>query len=381
MLNRSKRKSSVAIASAAALAAGMFGTTTANAATGGSVTIGVIEHETGPSAYYGLGEIKAFKAAVSYVNAHGGVLGQTLTLRILDDSDNPSLSVNDVRTLAGDPSIPAILGPTNAPDDEADSPVASSLKIPEIFNAGGVTSLAGGWGWIVFPPYSDLATITLDSYFRATHQKTAALLTQSNNVAFTSLIPLIKTQLAKLGVKLVANIEYPEGTQNFSSYISTIMAGKPAVVLLDMIDTDAASFMVQARNAGLESRWVVPNNSEATSTLAKLAGNAAVGMVSPQLYNPASKAPAFVTYSKTIQATYHTQLDPTTIYGWDSVLLLRDAINKAGAFNRAKIEAALKSTSTFVGAAGLYKKVGTEFQQQAVGLEILTKSGYVAWKP
>lgn len=348
--------------------------------TSGSVTIGVIEHETGPSAYYGLGEIKAFKSATAYLNTQGGILGKKINLKILDDGDNPALSANDVRTLAGDSSISVILGPTNAPDDEADSPVASSLKIPEIYNAGGVTSLKGGWGWIVFPPYGALANITLNTFFgKETHLKTAALLTQSNNVAFTALVPVIQADLKKLGVKLVANVEYPEGTTNFSSYITTFMAAKPSVVLLDMIDTDAATFMVQARSTGLTSRWVVPNNSEATSTLATLAGKSAIGMISPALFNPDSRTADFSTYKKWTHKLYHAALDPTTIYGWDSVLLLREVVDKAGAFNRQKIENALKSTTSFVGAAGPYKRAGTFYEQQAVGLEILTASGYVPW--
>lgn len=352
-----------------------------SATSGGTVTIGVVEHLTGPSAYYGTGEVKAMRAATDYFNSQGGILHKKLQLDVVDDADNPAQSVTVVRKLASNSAIPIIMGPTNAPSDEADAPVAASLHIPEIANTGGVSCMKGGWGWTTFLPYSRIAKVVLSKYFKATHQTRAALLTQNNNIAFTGLIPYIKTDLKKLGVQLVANTEYPQGTLDFSSQITTIKAAKPQVVLLDMIDVDAARFMVQARKDGLTTPWVVPNNSEATSTLKNLAGGAALGMITAALLNPKSSSPRFQAYKTWIHKLYHEDLDPTTINGWDSMILMRDAIQKAGAFDRAKIESAIQHTKSFNGAAGKYVQHSCdEFWQQAVGVDQLTSKGYVPWK-
>jgi branched-chain amino acid transport system substrate-binding protein len=348
---------------------------------GESITIGVIEHLTGPSAYYGTGETKSIKAAVAYLNSQGGILGKQIKLEVLDDADNPAQVVPLVRKFASNSSIPLILGPTNAPSDEAAGPVAAQNHIPEIENTGGPANVKGGWAWIVFAPYPQYAHVVINTYFKTTHQKTAALLTQSNNVAFTQLVKPIQTQLKGLGVKLVADISYTQGTVDFSSQITQLKHAKPAAVLLDMIDVDAARFMVQARKAGLKSRWVVPNNSEATPKLRQLAGGSALGLVGPAIFDPKSKSPEFKAYIKWTHKLYHEDLDPTTINGWDSVLLMKEAIQKAGAFDREKIKDALTSMSGFTGAAGTYKhQNGWQYAQQTLGVVELTKAGYVPWR-
>jgi branched-chain amino acid transport system substrate-binding protein len=349
-------------------------------AAGGTQTIGVVEHLTGPSAYYGTGEVQAMRAATAYFNSTGGILGKQIQLQVVDDADNPAQSVTVVRKLASDSSIPIIMGPTNAPSDEADAPVAASLHIPLIANTGGVTCMKGGWGWTTFLPYFQIAKVVLTAYFKKTHQTRVALLTQNNNIAFTGLIPYIQRDLKQLGVKLVANVAYPQGTVDFSSEVSTIKAANPQAVLLDMIDVDAARFMVQARSAGLTTPWVVPNNSEATSTLKSVAGGAAIGMVTAALLNPNSKTSAYRAYNKWILKLYHKSLDPTTINGWDSMILMRDVIKKAKAFNRAKIENAIVHTKKFSGAAGKYVQHSCgEYWQQKVGVAKLTTQGYVPW--
>ena len=382
---RNTRRIGIAVASlvlgiAAAVAGVAAHGATAGDKASGSVTIGVIEHLTGPSAYYGTGETKSIKAAVAYLNAQGGILGKQIKLQVLDDADNPAQSVPLVRKFASDSSIPLILGPTNAPSDEADGPVAAQTHIPMIENTGGPANVKGGWAWIVFAPYPQYAHVVVNTYFKTTHEKSAALLTQSNNVAFTQLVKPIQSQLKGLGVKLVANVSYTQGTVDFSSQITQIKQAKPSAVLLDMIDVDAARFMVQARKAGLTSRWVVPNNSEATPKLRELAGGSALGLVGPAIFNPKSTAPAFKAYMTWTHKLYHADLDPTTINGWDSVILMKQAIQKAGAFDREKIKRALDSMSGFIGAAGTYKhQNGWQYAQQTIGVVELTKAGYVPW--
>ncbi len=103
---RTRRVATAVAMVAVVLVAGIAGLAaqgaTAGGRAGGSVTIGVIEHLTGPSAYYGTGETKAIKAAVAYLNSKGGILGKQINLQVLDDADNPSQSVPLVRKFASD---------------------------------------------------------------------------------------------------------------------------------------------------------------------------------------------------------------------------------------------------------------------------------------
>lgn len=351
---------------------GSSGGSSAPSSNGSTVTVGLIEHETGPSAFYGLTEIKGMKAAAKVINASGGILGKKITFDIQDDADTPAKSVQAVKQLAANSAIPVILGPTNAPSDLADAPVASQQHIPEIFNTGGVASLSGNYGYTVLMPFPYMATYTLDKFFGATKDKTAAVVTQSNNEAFTSIQPTIRSTLKRLGVKLVADESYQQGSVDFSSIIAPIKSKQPQAVILNMIDVDAARFVSQARQAGITGQWVGSTNSELTSALQKAPGNSANQMVVSGVYDDTHPSALLRPYLSVTKQLYGGSLQSVAVYGYDSVLLLKKAVEQAGAWNRQKINNALQHISTFNGAAGTYKKnKGNQFWETQPPMEIL----------
>jgi len=357
------------------------GGSSAPSSNGSTVTVGLIEHETGPSAFYGQTEIKGIKAAAKVINSEGGILGKKITFDIQDDADTPAKSVQAVKQLAANSAISVILGPTNAPSDLADAPVASQQRIPEIFNTGGVASLSGDYGYTVLMPYPYMATYTLDKFFGATKDKTAAVVTQSNNEAFTSIQGVISNELKKLGVKVVADTSYQQGTEDFSSIIAPIKSKQPQAVILNMIDVDAARFVSQARQAGVTAQWVGSTNSELTSAMQKAPGNSANQMVLSGVYDESQPSQALSQYLSTTKQLYGDSLLSVAVYGYDSVFLLKKAVEQAGAWDRQKINTALQQITSFSGAAGTYKKnKGNQFWQTQPPMEILKNGQFSAFE-
>jgi branched-chain amino acid transport system substrate-binding protein len=76
-----------------------------------AIKIGMIAPLTGPGAFSGQLQSNGAKLAVAEVNNAGGVLGRPIELVIEDDQTTNPGAVLAFSKLAGDPDIPAFLGP------------------------------------------------------------------------------------------------------------------------------------------------------------------------------------------------------------------------------------------------------------------------------
>src|SRR5437879_9036799 len=56
----------------------------------------------------------AAELAVKEINAHGGIRGQPLALRIMDDSGRPEVAIRIAQQLSDDPSVVAVIGHLNS---------------------------------------------------------------------------------------------------------------------------------------------------------------------------------------------------------------------------------------------------------------------------
>src|SRR6185437_14634937 len=199
-----------------------------------------------------------------------------------------------------------------------------------------------------------------------------------NNSAFTGVAPVIKSELAKLGVKLVADESYQQGTVDFGSIVSPIKAQQPQAIILNMIDVDAARFVAQARTAGVTGQWVGSTNSELTSAMQTAANGSAEGLVVSGVYDASKTSTALATYLSTTKSLYGDSLISVAIYGYDSVFLLKKAVEQAGSWDRDKINTALQGITSFDGAVGTYtKNDGNQFWQTAPPIEILKAGQFV----
>lgn len=93
--------------------------------------IGSIVSETGPfGSSDGAGAL-GIKAWAAYVNRHGGINGHPVQVTVKDDQGNPSVALSDIRALATQPNLLALVG--NVSSTEASwAPIASAEHLPVV---------------------------------------------------------------------------------------------------------------------------------------------------------------------------------------------------------------------------------------------------------
>src|SRR5258708_24401033 len=81
------------------------------ACSGESSRRGIVLGIAGPfSQPRGVSMQRAAELAVKEINAHGGVHGQSVALRAMDDSGRPDVAIRIAQSFADDPSVVAVIG-------------------------------------------------------------------------------------------------------------------------------------------------------------------------------------------------------------------------------------------------------------------------------
>ncbi|MCW5652837.1 ABC transporter substrate-binding protein [Hydrogenophaga sp.] len=94
-----------------------------------------------PSAQSGQAAVLGMEAAIADINAAGGVLGRKLTLVTRDDVSAPPKSIQNMSDLVDNEKVTAVFGPTNSGNAMAWKHIANQKKVPVMGNVGSGTDI------------------------------------------------------------------------------------------------------------------------------------------------------------------------------------------------------------------------------------------------
>ncbi|MBN3761990.1 ABC transporter substrate-binding protein [Burkholderia sp. Ac-20365] len=94
-----------------------------------------------PSAQSGQAAVLGMQAAIADINASGGVLGKKLALVVRDDVSQPPKSIQNMSDLIDNEGVVAVFGPTNSGNAMAWKHIVNQKKIPVIDNVSAGTDI------------------------------------------------------------------------------------------------------------------------------------------------------------------------------------------------------------------------------------------------
>ena len=115
-----------------------------SAANSDTITLGSVTTNSGTAAAYGEAEVAGFKLAVDEINAKGGINGKKVKLESMDDKGDATEASNAFNKLAGDNSVLGVVGPTISSTTAAVAPLADQSKLPAIAPAATSDSIETG---------------------------------------------------------------------------------------------------------------------------------------------------------------------------------------------------------------------------------------------
>lgn len=282
--------------------------------------------------------------AVDEINAAGGVNGAKFDLVVYDDQANASTAATVVRRALYDDNAVAIFGPNMSSAVIGVHPLAQQAMKPMLV---GATSPSFRYDKV---KNDYLFRLRADDGVKVAQQvkyivenlkaKKPGVIYGSTDYC-TSALAVAKESFTKYGIQIVAMEQMKEGDKDATGQILKLKNAGIDVLVGLTHEPEGAVAVKQARQLKLDvpivgfSAWGVPAFTD-------LAGEAAVGVVSVQGFNPADTSPVVKKFVDAYKAKWGKEpSDPAQCY-YDGVYVLKKAIEAAGSTDSAKIAEALK---------------------------------------
>ena len=308
------------------------------------VTIGAVEILTGPNNKYGIAIKNGFDLALEEVNKAGGVLNAPLAIAYEDSAGNKDQAMNAVRSLLGSKNVPLILGPTLSNEMFAAGPIAVQRKVPIVgtsTTANGITEI-GPYVFRTSLPESDVVPVTLKTARDKLGVKKVAIM-YGNDDAFTkSAYDVMKASLDKLGIEILTTETFGGKDTDFSAQLTKIKSLNPDAIVVSALVEAGAGILLAKKALGFPaSVRVIGGNGLNAPKIGEIAGDAADGTLVGSPWFLGKSDPANQKFVTAYKAKYGMDPDQFAAQAYDTLFIVADAINAAGAADAEKITAAL----------------------------------------
>ena len=319
-----------------------------------TIKIGEIASLTGKEAAFGQSSHKGTLLAIEDLNSRGGALGKKFELLTEDNQSKAGESATAVKKLISREKVVALLGEVASSRSLEMAPIAQASKIPMISPSSTNPQVTDTGDYIFRVCFIDPFQGTVLAKFakNTLHAKRVAILTSVSSAYSVGLAKYFKEQFIADGGTIVAEQKFSEGDKDFKAQLTSIKADGVDAIFVPGYYTEAALMCVQSRQLGLTIPLFGGDGWEAPQ-LIEIGGKAVEGSYYSTHYSPESPAPEVQTFVKKFQARWNGETpDAMAALGYDSAMVLADAINRAGTTDSALLRNAIAATKGFAGITG-----------------------------
>ncbi|MQW86581.1 branched-chain amino acid ABC transporter substrate-binding protein [Sinorhizobium saheli] len=292
------------------------------------ITIGVITPLTGPVAAFGEQVKNGAEAAVQAINDAGGVKGEKLVIKIVDDAGEPKQAVSVANQLAGE-GVQYVVGPVLSGTSMPASDVLAENGILMVTPTATTPELTTRGLWNVFRTCGrddQQAVVAADYVVKNFKGKRVAVL-HDKGAYGKGLADGFKTAINAGGITEVVYEGLNTGEKDFSAIITRLKAEKVDVVYFGGYHAEAGLMVRQMHDQGVEAQLIGGDGLSNTEFWA-IGGNAAAGTI----YTNASDATRHPAAAPAIEALNAKNIpaEAFTLNAYAAVQVIKTGIEKAG---------------------------------------------------
>jgi len=325
---------------------------TPGAATG-PIKVGEFASMTGSEATFGQSSHQGTLLAVDHLNAAGGVLGRKMELLMEDDQSQAGQPATVVRKLIARDGVVAVLGEVASSRSLEAAPICQQSQIPMISPSSTNPKVTAVGDYIFRVCFIDPFQGTVMANFarHTLHLKKVAVLTDVKSDYSLGLAKFFKEGFIADGGAIVAEQNYSSGDKDFSAELTALKAVNPDGIFVPGYYTEVGLIALQAKQLGLNVPLLGGDGWE-SSSLIPIGGAALEGDYFSTHYSPEDTSPAVQDFVKAFRAKYNKIPDAMAALGYDSAMILADAMKRAGTTDGAKVRDALAAVKGFSGVTG-----------------------------
>jgi len=299
--------------------------------------IGALLGLTGTYSALGTNEQKAIELFAERVNANGGINGRQVEIVFADTKSSESEAVNQLRKLATQDDVIAVIGPSSSGEGIAIKPIATSLKVPTIVPASSkdiVTPLDQAKYVFKQFPATDASLQAQLTYVKEQGWRRVAILAANNGYGQEP-VNALPNIIGDFGVELVASELFPPDATDVTAQLSSIASKNPDVVLVWAVNPANAIVAKSAENLNFEP--VLFNSPGAASQDYIEVGGSAVNntlvqgsmvQVPDEITPDNPQYEAVTQFMEAWRSRYDDAPNQYAANGWDCMLLLQAALEK-----------------------------------------------------
>ncbi len=338
-----------------------------------------------PSAQSGQAAVLGMEAAIADLNAAGGALGRKFTLVTRDDVSAPPKSIQNMSDLVDNEKVVAVFGPTNSGNAMAWKHIANQKKIPVLGNVGSGTDIT--------KPMSPGADNYMFRVSMVDREQVAALMAYvKRNTAGSKVVGLMAEttgygqgglkdmeEIAKLqDIKIAATERFGVGDTDMTSQLSKMKAANVDTVVVWAQGTPIAQLVRSMEKINYFpltlTSWAADNITFYDAAGKALAEKPIFMRTVSETRTPAQQK-LFDRIGSKLKAPGSFSF---ALHGYDSVLLLAQAMKQANSTDGAAVRAALEDLKTPVqGVLKTYEKPFSKTNHEALTAKDLV---WIRWK-
>jgi branched-chain amino acid transport system substrate-binding protein len=335
-----------------ALALGLLAASAVAARADDVIKIGEFASLTGGNASFGQSSHKGTQLAIDELNAAGSTLGKKLLLITEDDQSQAGQPATIVQKLIAQDQVIAVLGEVASSKSLEAAPICQQNHIPMITPASTNPAVTQKGDYIFRICFIDPFQGTVMAKFALEKGwKRVALLTDVKQDYSVGLAEFFIKYFKEHGGEIVKEQKYSSGDKDFKPQLTSLKAAQPDAIFVPGYYGEVALIGKQARLLGLKVP-LLGGDGWVGDSLLKVAGRSLDGSYFSCHFSAEDKSPAVQEFVKKFKAKYNEVPDDMAALGYDSAVILVDAIKRAGTTDSAKLRDAIASTKNHSGITG-----------------------------
>ncbi|MCP4935968.1 MAG: ABC transporter substrate-binding protein [bacterium] len=333
-----------------------------------AIKIGTFLSVSGPASFLGDPELKTLKMYVEKINAEGGVLGRKLELVHYDVQHVAKKAVTAVKRLIDQDKVDVIVGGSTSGQTMAVIKLVEKAGIPFISLAGAAVITDPVKKWVFKTPHTDiLAAKKIFNDMKENGWNKLGLLSGAGG--FDKSCRKSVTKVAPgYGIEIVADETHGKGDTDMTPQL-TKLKNAPGIQAFMYCGFGAATSIVAKnfKQLGLSLQHYQSHGAGSKSFIKNAAGAAegarlpaAALLVVDALPDDDPQKSVAGAYRAAYEGKYKDAVSTFGGHAYDGLMIVVEAMKRAGSTDKEKVRIEIENTKNFVGADGIFTMSATD---------------------
>lgn len=332
------------------------------------IKIGSILSTTGPGAYLGEPEANTLQMYVEAINKDGGILGRDVELVVYDDGTVANKANSFAKRLLFDDKVDVFIGGTTTGSTMSVIPMVEKEKIPFISLAGGVVIVDPVKEWVFKTPHTDrMAVEKIYDTMKEQGITKIGLLTETSGFGQSGKKEA-EHVAPEAGVEILINETYGAKDTDVSPQLTKMKNNKDIQAVL-VIGLGQGPALVTRNYRQLDVDLPLYHaHGVCSDEFIKLTAKDGEGVIMPctavavgdLLPDDDPQKEVVVNYMNEYKDRWGDSATSFGAYAYDGLMLYKDAVERAGTTDGAKVRDAIEQTDGFVGTTGIFEMSPTD---------------------